>query len=182
MSIKKNLFFLDIDHVLNSDDHIQSVNESAGLKTRDEFLKYFDEDPGEYLEEERVARLDRCLDELAPDPYIVTCSTWQDTFPPNELTKILAENGFTHTIEDATRNRVRRKMDSTRETDIVGTIRGIDPFPNRVVILDDALLWDLRHYQVRPEDGLKKQHIDEIQHVWDLSWNEDRADVGRGDE
>jgi hypothetical protein len=168
---KKNLFILDIDNVLNTDDHIRQINEEAGIETGQDFQAYFPDHMEEYLDPKRVQRLDDCLDQLAPDPHIVLCSTWQKS-GLKAVQVALEAHGFTHTIHQRT-HEYFLKLSSNRTEEVQSMIRQIDP--DRLVILDDAPAYGslgcdpdfcFTPHHVQPDDGLTKEHVEAIGEVW----------------
>lgn len=171
-----NLFLLDIDNVLNTDEHIRRVNRDAGIETRQDFEEYFHANPGAYLQPEYVERLDECLNDFSPDPYIVLCSSWQTSFSPEGLTELLEEYGFGHRVRERTHDYFIAPS-STRLEEVRATIRSIDP--DRLVILDDSYAYKSRDYRpdycfenhhVQPEDGLTEENVKALHELWTVEF------------
>jgi len=161
------LFIMDIDNVLNTDDHIEQMNDQAGIENYEDFKDYFHKNPAEYLQPERVQRLDECLDELDPDPRIVTVSSWQTSFGADFLTQVLEKAGFTHEIWTRTMNFHLKKGGRERGQEIRYTVKNVDP--DHCVVLDDRPYnewFNFVHHQIQPEDGLEPEHVEQIHELW----------------
>lgn len=168
MPDKNNLFLLDIDNVLNTDDHLGAIQDEVGYENREEFLDYFHDNQEEYLQPDRVKRLDDCLDELDPEPFIVLCSSWQ-TMGVETVQETLKEHGFGHPIQDRTFDIYRGSNPGVRFMVLLGTVREIEP--DRLVILDDDGPHDsFDPHHISPEDGLTEHHVESIKEVWTVDY------------